>query len=194
MIVAHACASGRGAAPIGRRRRRRAVSPIVATVLLVAIVVVLAAFLYLLVTQDLLRTGTKAPDYVGFERMQSTTGPPPTAYDELELSGNQGLLTSQFGLTLANPGQAGIPVAAATACAGSFTTCTAPAAAGGWYAVLVNAQEVVVAGFTSGGWSASVAVQGTTLVLVSNGAYAGTGAILSVYGTTGSTVTGSTPL
>lgn len=177
-----------------RRHGQRAVSPIIATILLVAVTVVLAALLYVLVTQDVSGSSTKAPIYVGFGKSESSAGAPPTAYDDLELSVTTGLKTNQFGITLSNPSGVGVAVAAASACGATYWSCTAPAAAGSWYAVLDNAQGAVLASFTSTGWSSVVTVQGTDLVLVSNGAYAGTGDVVGVFGTSGAAVSGSTPI
>ncbi|MGA7924321.1 MAG: archaellin/type IV pilin N-terminal domain-containing protein [Thermoplasmata archaeon] len=169
-------------------------SPIIATILLVAVTVVLAALLYVLVTQDISGSAGKAPIYVGFGKAEASTGAPPTAYDDLELSVSTGVTTHQFGVTLSNPSGVGVAVATTTACGATYWTCTAPVIAGSWYGLLVNSQGTVLDSFTSSGWSSTVTVQGTDLILVSNGPYAGTGDVVGVFGTSGSAVSGSTSL
>lgn len=120
-------------------------------------------------------------------------GTPPAQYYLFSMSASPGLVTDEFGVTLTTPAGVGVPIAAGVACAGSFMSCAAPAAAGSWYAVLVDSSGNALATYSSSGWSSAVAVPNSpSLVLVANGSLSGTGDVLAVFGINGHTVSGST--
>jgi flagellin-like protein len=178
----------------GIGRSRRGVSPIIATILLVAVTVVLAAVLYLLVSGMFSNSGSGThPLYVGFPKETPSTGTPPAVYYLFAISPSPGMATNEFGVTLTTDSGVGIPVSAGVACVGPFMGCAAPAAAGGWYAVLVDSSGSALATYSSTGWNSTVPVPNSaSLVLISNGSLSGSGDVFGVYGLSGHTVSGST--
>ncbi len=189
-----------------RKNGRRGVSPIIATILLVAITVVLAAVLYILISGLTTSAGSKPLS------IQFGTGNPSssasTNYDQFAISASSGLLTSQFGLKITNTAGIGQPTENMAGCANpptgaqAYTVCTGTA--GGWYALLTNAQGDViavyhgaVAAWTYEAGTTSVAVPDSrSLVLVSPTAivYAGSAMTLAAFGTGSGSVSGSTTL
>jgi flagellin-like protein len=201
-------------ARLWRKKGRRGVSPIIATILLVAITVVLAAVLYILISGLTGSSGSK-PYTVGFGTGNPSSGGANLYYDELPVSVTSGLTTGLFSVKVTTPTGTGIAAVAdnsgaATACgytaatgvmsgaAGAFTTCTVGVA--GWYAVLANQNGNVVAVFDSAGWhlqpgtTAQAISNSMEIVVVSYSVYAGSANTLSVYGSSSSSVSGSTVL
>jgi hypothetical protein len=109
------------------------------------------------------------------------------------ISTSPGLATNEFGVSLTTAGGVGLPISAVAACAGPFMGCAAPAAVGGWYALLVSSSGTALDTYSSSGWNTTVAVPSSaSLVLVSNGSLSNSGDVFGVYGLNGHTVSGST--
>jgi flagellin-like protein len=194
-----------------RKKGQRGVSPIIATILLVAITVVLAAVLYILISGLTGSSGSK-PYTVGFGTGNPSQGTAaPTAfYDEIPVSVTSGLTTGLFAVKITSPTGTGVASgadasAAASGCgttptgAASFTACTVTAAQG-WYSVVANQNGVVLAVYDSAGWhlqagQTSLALTNSMeVIVISSAVMAGSANTLSVYGTSSSSVSGSTTL
>jgi flagellin-like protein len=182
-----------------RAHGKRGVSPIIATILLVAITVVLAAVLYVLVS-GLTRTGASTPYQLAMS--ETNSGGSGTTYTvTLALSPSAGLATGIFGLKIAQSGGATVPLSApATNCKAWSTTpatvCTG-VTAGDWYGVLIASNGTLAATYGSAGWTYYAGTTtitlngGYTLWVVTTSAIAGSGDVISAFGTGTSSVSGS---
>lgn len=199
--------SGLEAAPYPHRKRDPYTSYLVRVVVFVVVIVVVVGALftlYLLVScLGCGGTGVR-PLSIGFGVTGgSTNGAGTIHYDNLTLSASAGLTTEEFGLKITTPANSQVlPGELPSACVPGAALGACPAVNETWYAVLTSSSGQVLNVYgAEGSWTGAdtTITSGQTLVLLTPGGasglvLAGSGDILSAYGTGAAEVSGQATL